>query len=104
MATVFELKDKLESEIRAAVGDQSAPVVLNDPPANIDADWAVPCFPFAKKLGAAPPEIAKDLAEKLTGAELIGKAQAAGPYLNLSLNPAKFGQDAIAQVTKEKEK
>jgi arginyl-tRNA synthetase len=49
-------------------------------------DFAFPCFRAAKALGLNPQALARDLAAKIVipGAELA----AAGPYLNLKLQPA----------------
>ena len=52
------------------------------PPDEKMGDIAFPCFPLAKVMRKAPPIIAQELAEKMSGDDMIEKAQAAGGYLN----------------------
>ncbi len=61
-------------------------IVLERPRSGEMGDLAFPCFKAAKALGQNPAQLAKDLAAKLAvdGAEVV----AAGPYLNLKLQPA----------------
>jgi len=77
------------------------------PPAEVDAaltrppkvemgDFAFPCFVLAKKLKKAPPAIAQELAEGLTGElKLLGKAIAAGPYVNLFVDRHRFAEKTL---------
>jgi arginyl-tRNA synthetase len=72
------------------------------PPKLDMGDFAYPCFSLAKKLRKAPPAIAQDLAGKMaSGLALIDKVEAAGPYVNFSVNRQLFAQavlrDAIAK-------
>jgi len=65
-------------------------------------DFAYPCFSLAKKLKMAAPAIAKDLAGKMAaGLSLFDKVEAAGPYVNFSVNRQHFAEavlrDAITQ-------
>ena len=48
------------------------------PPEESMGDFAFPCFPLAKVMRKAPPLIAKELAEKMSGDELIDRAEAVG--------------------------
>jgi arginyl-tRNA synthetase len=61
-------------------------IALDRPRSGDLGDFAFPCFRAAKALGQNPQQLAKDLAGKIRieGAELV----AAGPYLNLKLQPA----------------
>jgi len=104
MDTVIDLKNKIKSEILAALPENAGEVVFKDPPENIDADWALPCFPFAKKMKKSPPEISVELAQNLAESDLVAKAEAAGPYLNITIKPEIMGQVIISQVLQEKEK
>ena len=47
------------------------------PPDEKMGDIAFPCFPLAKVMRKAPPIIAQELAEKMSGDDMIEKAQAA---------------------------
>ena len=52
------------------------------------ADFAVPCFAFAKAAKMAPPQLAGQLADTINN-QLAGySAEAAGPFLNITLTPA----------------
>lgn len=61
-------------------------------------DIAFPCFPLAKVMRKAPPIIAQELAEKMSGDDLIEKAQAAGGYLNFFLNREKFISETVSSA------
>lgn len=77
------------------------------PPAEVDAaltrppkvemgDFAFPCFVLAKKLKKAPAAIAQELAKGLTGElKLLGKAIAAGPYVNLFVDRHRFAEKTL---------
>jgi len=62
-------------------------IVLERPRSGDLGDLAFPCFKAAKALGQNPAQVARDLAGKivLDGAGIL----AAGPYLNLKLEPAR---------------
>ena len=62
-------------------------LLLERPRSGETGDVAFPCFRAAKALGQNPAQVAKDLAAKikLPGATVV----AAGPYLNLKLDPAE---------------
>ena len=69
--------------------DESA-IVVETPPKLEMGDIAFPMFPFAKALRKGPPLIASEVAKRAgaraaTGA---GTASAAGPYVNVRLDPA----------------
>ena len=50
-------------------------------------DLSLPCFPFAKQLGKAPPAIAEAVAEAMAPHEAVGEVNAVGGYLNIKANP-----------------
>ena len=68
------------------------------PPDEKMGDIAFPCFPLAKVMRKAPPIIAQELAEKMSGDDLIEKAQAAGGYLNFFLNREKFISETVSSA------
>jgi len=51
-------------------------------------DLALPCFPFAKRLGMAPAEIAEQLAQHVAEHPAIGEVSGVNGYLNIRANPA----------------
>jgi len=61
------------------------------------ADLALPCFPFAKTLGKAPPAIAADVAAALEPGGLIASAEAAGPFVNFRVDRAKFAAAVLEE-------
>ena len=50
-------------------------------------DLALPCFPFAKRLGMAPAEIAEQLAQHVAEHPAIGEVSGVNGYLNIRANP-----------------
>ena len=54
--------------------------------------------PLAKVMRKAPPIIAQELAEKMSGDDMIEKAQAAGGYLNFFLNREKFISETVSSA------
>jgi arginyl-tRNA synthetase len=78
------------AEVDAAIGPTPSPDL---------GDFAFPCYKLAKKLKKAPPAIAAELAAKLgSGLDLIVRAQAAGPYLNLFVHRTKFAAAVLGEV------
>lgn len=76
---------------------------LGIPPAEIKADFSLPVFTLAKVLRKNPAVIASDLATKLVLPPMIAESQAAGPYLNFSLDYGKYGQEILSQILRRKE-
>lgn len=70
------------------------------------ADFALPCFQFAKARSVPPPAVASELAEILSEKCQGVSAQAAGPFLNITLSPEYvsscllplFAQDPVAAL------
>ena len=83
---------KFRSECEAAVKNYST--ALEEPPKEIDADLAMPCFGLAKKLKKNPAEIASDIVKKIDAKNsgvLIKRVEAAGPYVNFYADWNKLG-------------
>jgi arginyl-tRNA synthetase len=78
------LRNAFQQALAAALPGQE--ITLERPRSGDLGDLAFPCFRAAKALGKNPLALAQELAGKLAldGAQLI----AAGPYLNLKLDPA----------------
>lgn len=66
------------------------------------ADLALPCFPFAKKLGRAPQQIATEIAEAFEDMSeeggLIASAEATGPFVNFRVDRAQFAAIVLDSV------
>ncbi|MDD1772849.1 MAG: arginine--tRNA ligase [Methanomassiliicoccales archaeon] len=59
------------------------------------ADFALPCFQFAKQLRKAPQVIAKELCSELTPDELISKVWEDRGYLNFRVNETMLGMMVV---------
>jgi len=105
------LKSRLAERVAAAVrtlapeGAELPPPELSPPPRVELGDFAIPCFPFSRALRRPPPAIAQALAEALReddevppGERLVHHADAAGPYLNVTLDRKALFREATADV------
>jgi arginyl-tRNA synthetase len=90
----MKLSDQLAQRIIKVVSecyDISLDTLRIGAPPNADmGDAAVECFPLAKPLRKSPKLIAEELAEKIVPDDLIESAVAAGPYINITLNPEGY--------------
>lgn len=72
------------------------------PPDDNLGDYAIPCFTLAKQLRRSPAQIASELAAGLTdlvaSSERLAGVEAAGPYVNFTLNRGYFIRDTLEQV------
>jgi arginyl-tRNA synthetase len=75
---------------------------LTRPPKPEMGDYAFPCFNFAKRNKQAPAVAAAQLAEKLEACAALkaslGGVAAAGPFLNIHLNPGTLSQSILRAV------
>jgi arginyl-tRNA synthetase len=67
-------------------------------------DLCFGCFPYAKELKTKPEDLAKKLAETLTGREFIESASSVGPFVNLRFKLPYFAAAAIGQYLLPQEK
>ncbi len=72
--------------------------ILEVPTDDKMGDYAFPCFKLAKVLRKAPPMIAKDIAEKISGSEVFEKVEQVNAYVNMFLNKETFVKNVISQV------
>ncbi|UCF92090.1 MAG: arginine--tRNA ligase [Desulfobacterales bacterium] len=93
--------EQLKNTIFAKIGNASAKAFghvpdaleIGFPPNPEFGHFAVGCFPLAKPLRRSPSEIARRIAEKMTGDEVIQEINVAGPYINLKVWPqVLFGE------------
>jgi len=75
--------------------------VLEVPPDASMGDYAFPCFTLAKEWKKSPPEIAKELAEKITKPAFVDRIEAKGAYVNFYLDKTKIGSVIIKKVFEE---
>jgi len=68
-------------------------------PPNTDlGHFAVACFPLARQFRSSPADIAKKLAENILPDDVLQKATATGPYLNLTLFPGILFGDICSEI------
>src|SRR5690242_12857230 len=93
--------DRFEQQVKAAIAatGKVAPelIEVTQPKTNIPADLAFPAFRAAKALGAAPPQLAQELAGAIRpgAGSLIGGVAAAGPFLNFTLDTARLAAEVL---------
>jgi len=96
----------LVTEIARRVGDvldvtpDDVRALITTPPDESMGDYALPCFAFAQQLGRSPAEIAGELADKIVD-DPIQDAQAAGPYLNVTVDRGELMRHIVGQVLQE---
>ena len=59
-------------------------------------DLSLPCFPFAKQLGQAPPAIAEAIAAAIPTHEAIGEVNAVAGYLNIKASPSWLARTILS--------
>ncbi|MEN0059084.1 MAG: arginine--tRNA ligase, partial [Bdellovibrio sp.] len=74
---------------------------LVEPPQSDMGDLAFGCFTLAKALKKGPPQIAAEIAQNMSLDSSLKKAQAAGPYLNLTFSAECFGKKVLASILDE---
>jgi arginyl-tRNA synthetase len=103
---IIELKEKinsrLEEAIKKATGEKPENFELSFPPDSKLGDFTFECFSLAKKLGKSPAEIATLIASNFEPDEIIEKASAAGPYLNLKITDSSLFS-VLEEVLREKD-
>ncbi|KYG65277.1 arginine--tRNA ligase [Bdellovibrio bacteriovorus] len=71
---------------------------LVEPPQSDMGDLAFGCFTLAKALKKGPPQIAGEIAQSFSADPFIEKAQAAGPYLNITFSPVCHGTQVLETI------
>ncbi len=96
-----EWKKRIEDELKSYLNDENIPPLsMGVPPKKEMGDIAFPMFPYSKKAGKTPVEIAKDILERLETSHPEGRIILAGPYLNVQLDLASLSSsifDSVAQ-------
>ncbi len=97
------LKDSILEKIAAAaqsIYNQPAEgLEVGFPPDTDLGHFAVACFPLAKQFRTSPAEIATQLAANIPPDDMLQKATATGPYLNLTLRPAVLFGDICSAIS-----
>lgn len=103
MPALQTAKQQILKELKKAVGREFSPSLadLSFPPDPKMGDIAFACFGLAKALKKNPADLAHELAAKIGPKLLIKKIEAAGPYVNFTLDDAKFGVEVFAHLHPE---
>jgi len=67
----------------------------------IQADYALPCFKFAKSMGMPPQKVAETLANSINTDGIVKQATAVNGYLNLFLNRAYVQKEVLLATTQD---
>lgn len=94
---ILAFKNVFSEEVNASE------IILEQPPNPELGEFAVACFPFAKKFRKSPAHIAKDVAEKFTENDIIKEFKAQGPYLNAKIDKSAFCRIICESILQEKE-
>lgn len=78
-------------------------ILLEIPPENVGADFACPCFKFAKFFKKSPTLIANEIAEKFPNTNFISQIKIDGAYINFFLDKEIFAREVISQLLTKKE-
>ena len=68
------------------------------PADNKMGDYAFPCFKLAKVMRKAPPLIAKDIAEKISGNPLFEKVEQVNAYVNIFISRSAYIEDVVKEA------
>lgn len=85
-------------KIGATLSDDEIYKALVNPPQSNLGDLAFGCFILAKNLKKGPPQVAGEIAANLPSSPYIEKAQAAGPYLNITFTPQAHGELVVKNI------
>ncbi len=97
-------KEDIGLLLEKAVGTSKDEIIplISIPPANIDADFSLPCFTLARLLKKSPVLIAKELADSLELPNHFEKVVAVNGYLNFLLNQELFSEKLLKEVYSQK--
>ena len=84
--------------IQRTFGLDARKLSLSSPPENIDAEYALGCFPLAKPLRRSPAQIAQTIADTYEKPEWMDRVAAMGPYLNVKVKSSFFYETVCRQA------
>lgn len=87
-------------EIVECFGITKEEIIVEKPKDRNMADYAIPCFAFAKKMHKSPIDIANSIKEKLNGYE---KIDVVNGYLNIFINKNQLTEYVVSEVLTKKE-
>ena len=94
----MDIKSLLVKNIRIEVVSEQELYALLKKSDGVNADYALPCFKFAKVLGLPPQKIAERLAEETSKDGIVSRAVAVNGYLNLFLDRIRVEKEVLSAV------
>lgn len=97
--------ERIEKSVEELFGAKPDSINLVFPPDIALGDFTVECFSPGKQFKKPPAEIAKTISEKLDGEkdEIIEKATAEGPYVNIKVSPSALFGSVCAEIISREE-
>jgi arginyl-tRNA synthetase len=96
-----DLKTRLQAALKRALGRldvHDVEVVIQEAPEDKAGDYGTPvAFGLAKTLRKNPALIAQEIASRLELPQGVTSAEAVGPYINFSVDPAAFVREVVQQ-------
>ncbi len=103
-----QLKESILTQIEHAAektfGTSPDGLNLVYPPGVDMGDFACGCFPMAKQYRRSPNDIALKIAKNIPSGEIIQKAEASGPYINIKVSNAVLFGEICSEIIKKQEK
>lgn len=89
---------KYKKDIESAAGTEA-----EMPPAEVDADVAIPCFALAKMKKANPADVVREMKESIDRAKLpfVAAVEASGGYVNVRFDMERVAQETIRDAQKK---
>lgn len=95
------IKTELANFIAGNIGlNEATLITIVNPPANINADLALPCFQLAKLFNKSPQQITQEIADCCNTDKLllIKQAEAIKGFVNFKLDSDGFSQNVLSEV------
>ncbi len=92
---MIDIKDRIADLLSEQVSDLKKDEIkgmIEIPQDKANGDYAFPCFRLARTLRKAPPLIAKDIAEGISGDPLFEKVEQVNAYVNMFISKAEFSE------------
>lgn len=90
-------------EVEKIVGKKYASLI-EEPPRNINADLALPCFSLSKRPSEKAKELAKNFAQSMDKTSLVGGVSSSGPYVNFNICSVVLMPLVLKEVLRKKNK
>lgn len=105
LSLIERIQEHLEEAILSAFEiEPGFSLKLSQPPDPKLGDFAFGCFPLAKALKTAPAAIAAKIVPLLAASGLFEKVQAAGPYINMTIDKPFLARTVLEAVLNDPER